>query len=49
MGCMHPCNADNNFPFSMARAIGSADDNELVALHVPGFFSGGAGCTPAAA
>ncbi|KXZ44658.1 hypothetical protein GPECTOR_64g152 [Gonium pectorale] len=35
---------DNNFPFSMGRSLGKADNNEVVALHVPGFFTGGSGC-----
>ncbi|KAG2494890.1 hypothetical protein HYH03_007128 [Edaphochlamys debaryana] len=32
---------DNNFS---GRTLGKADDNEVVALHVPGFFTGGQGC-----
>lgn len=32
---------DNNFPYSMGRTLGKADDNELAVLHVPGFFNGG--------
>lgn len=32
---------DNNFPYSMARTLGEVDDNEIIALHAPGFFNGG--------
>ncbi len=38
--CPHPPQ-DNNFPGSMGRSIGKADDNELALLHVPCFFNGG--------
>ncbi|KAG2427899.1 hypothetical protein HYH02_014501 [Chlamydomonas schloesseri] len=38
---------DNNFPFSMGRALGKADNNEVISLQVPGFFTGGQGCSPA--
>lgn len=32
---------DNNFPGSMGRSIGKADDNELALLQVPCLFNGG--------
>eukprot|EP00877_Chromochloris_zofingiensis_P000865 jgi/Chrzof1/1077/Cz01g39100.t1 len=34
---------DNNFPFSIARTLGKADNNEVMELYVPDFFTDG--CT----